>query len=438
MLPRIAFLLILFLWTCTTAAAATAESWLLVTDRWGNREYQALELQRDGVELTGTLGGDALQGQRDGNRLHFRVVGSDGAHYDFDGRRRGDSVEGHADYPDPNDATRRVQHTFTARRLPERTAGGPRLHVFEPRDYANEFSPHRQPVLTIWPGDTVRTSTLDSGGIDAHGVTRALFGNPQTGPFYVAGAVPGDTLVVHLRRLRTNRDWADSLDALVARAQSTALAAQTRELGKPVRWTLDRERGVAYPTHADGALAGFEVPLRPMLGGLAVAPGFGAAPQSTGDTGRNGGNMDFNAVVEGATIYLPVFQPGALLYLGDGHAAQGDGETSQYALETSLDVEFEIGLVHGPAINMPRVESAQQLFVLGQAGSLDEALRSATAGLIQWLQQDYGLDVSTAAQVLGSSAQYRVANLAGRSVGLVAGIDKSLLQRLRRSDASKP
>jgi len=331
-----------------------------------------------------------------------------------------------------------VQHAFTARRLPERTAGGPRLHVFEPRDYANEFSPHRAPVLTIWPGDRVRTRTIDSGGVDEHGRTVALFGNPQTGPFYVAGAVPGDTLVVHLHRLRTNRDWADSLDALVARAQNTALATQTRELGKPVRWTLDSQRGVAYPTRADTALAGFEIPLRPMLGGLAVAPGFGNPPQSTGDTGRNGGNMDFNAVVEGATVYLPVFQPGALLYLGDGHAAQGDGETSQYALETSLDVEFEIGLVHGTAINLPRVESAQQLLVLGQAGSLDEALRSATAGLIQWLQQDYGLDVSAAAQVLGSSAQYRVANLAGRSVGLVAGIDKSLLQRLRRSEAPKP
>lgn len=430
--------LFLILSTFAAAAGAAGESWLLVTDRWGNREYQALELQRDGGQLTGTLGGDRLQGRRDGNRLRFRVAGSDGAQYDFDGRQRGDSVEGQADYPDPNDATRRVQHAFTARRLPGRPPGGPRLHAFEPADYANEFSPHRQPVLTIWPGDRVRTKTIDSGGIDEHGRTVALFGNPQTGPFYVAGAVPGDTLVVHLRRLRANRDWADSLDALVARAQSTALAAQTGGLGKPVRWTLDRERGVAHPARTDTTLAGFEVPLRPMLGGLAVAPGFGAAPQSTGDTGRNGGNMDFNAVVEGATVYLPVFQPGALLYLGDGHAAQGDGETSQYALETSLDVEFEIGLVHGKAINLPRVESAQQLLVLGQAGSLDEALRNATAGLIQWLQQDYGLDVAAAAQVLGSSAQYRVANLAGRSVGLVAGIDKSLLLRLRRGEAPKP
>ena len=435
MLQRLALFFVL--WTVAVSAAAAEESWRHVTERWGTREYQALQLQRNGDTLAGTLGGNALQGRRTGDRVHFRVVDAGGARYAFDGRRRGDVIAGQADYPDPNAATQRVQHPFTARRLPERPAGGPRLHAFEPADYANEFSPHRQPVLTIWPGDRVRTKTIDSGGVDEHGRTVALFGNPQTGPFYVAGAAPGDTLVVHIRRLRANRDWADSLDALVARAQSTALAAQTRELGKPVRWTLDRARGVAYPAQADSALAGFEVPLRPMLGGLAVAPGFGAAAQSTGDTGRNGGNMDFNAVVEGATVYLPVFQPGALLYLGDGHAAQGDGETSQYALETSLDVEFEVGLEHGAAINLPRVESAQQLLVLGQAGSLDEALRSATAGLIQWLEQDYGLDVAAAAQVLGSSAQYRVANLAGRSVGLVAGIDKALLQRLRRGEAPK-
>lgn len=138
------------------------------------------------------------------------------------------------------------------------------------------------------------------------------------------------------------------------------------------------------------------------------------------------------------TVYLPVLQPGALLYLGDGHAAQGDGETAQYALETSLDVEFEVALVRGAAIAMPRVESARQLLAPGQAGSLDEALRSATAGLIQWLQQDYGLELAEAAQVLGSSVQYRIANLAGRSVGLVAAVDKAPLQRLRRRKAVPP
>ncbi|RYZ33882.1 MAG: acetamidase, partial [Myxococcaceae bacterium] len=133
-------------------------------------------------------------------------------------------------------------------------------------------------------------------------------------------------------------------------------------------------------------------------------------------------------------VYLPVAQPGALLYLGDAHAAQGDGETSQYALETSMDVEFTVDVLHGkPPPSTPRVESPTHLMALGQGGSLDEALRSATQGLTQWLEQDYGLTLSESAQVLGSSVQYVVANLAGRSVGVAAKLDKARLQALRPS-----
>lgn len=139
--------------------------------------------------------------------------------------------------------------------------------------------------------------------------------------------------------------------------------------------------------------------------------------------------MDFNEVVEGNTVYLPVQQPGALLYLGDAHALQGDGETSQYALETSMDVEFTVHLIKGKAIGMPRVESPTQIMTLGQAGSLDDALRIATAGMTQWLQQDYGLSLQDSAILLGSAVQYSVANLAGRSVGVAAKLNKSLLPR---------
>ncbi len=142
--------------------------------------------------------------------------------------------------------------------------------------------------------------------------------------------------------------------------------------------------------------------------------------------------MDFNEVVEGNTVYLPVQQPGALLYLGDAHALQGDGETSQYALETSMDVEFTVDVIKGKAINTPRVESPTQIMVLGQGGSLDEALTSATTGLIRWLEQDYGLTLSESAQILGSALHYSVPNLAGRSVGVAAKLDKALLAPLKR------
>ncbi|NPD22972.1 acetamidase [Corallococcus exiguus] len=424
--------LVVLLCCLPVGALAASESWLVTTDLWGNPAYQFLTLERDGKRLTGELDGDSLKGERSGNAVHFVVTDSRQQTYVFDGKVSGESLRGTADYPDSNNPKARAPHAFTARLLPSRPVGAPRVHDFTPTSWSNEFTAHRAPVLTVWPGDTVRTSTLDSGGMDAKGVTRALFGNPQTGPFFIATANPGDTLAIRIRRLTLNRTFADSLDGIVGRALTPGLAAKATELGKPVRWKLDPERGVATPENPTERLKAFTVPLRPMLGGLAVAPGFGSAPLSTGDTGRYGGNMDFNEIVEGNTVYLPVAQPGALLYLGDAHAAQGDGETSQYALETSMDVEFTVDVLHGkPPPSTPRVESPTHLMALGQGGSLDDALRSATQGLTQWLEQDYGLTLSESAQVLGSSVQYVVANLAGRSVGVAAKLDKARLQALR-------
>ncbi|MBI1771961.1 MAG: acetamidase/formamidase family protein, partial [Burkholderiales bacterium] len=188
----------------------------------------------------------------------------------------------------------------------------------------------------------------------------------------------------------------------------------------------------ASPENPTEGLRNLSLPVRPMLGGLAVAPGNGSPAISTGDTGRFGGNMDFNEVVEGNTVYLTVQQPGALLYLGDAHALQGDGETSQYGLETSMEVEFTVDVIKGKSVNAPRVESPTQIMVLGQAGSLDDALRAATSGMVQWLQQDYGLSLSECAQILGSAIHFSIPNLAGRSVGVAAKLDKTVLANLRR------
>lgn len=409
-----------------------SETWIVRTDLWGNPAFSTLTFDREKAKISGDLDGDRVAGEVKTNRITFNVTDSDGRQFRYSAMIKGDHLTGSVDAPDTNDPKARASHRFTAWRLPERPAGGARTLEFRPSYYSNTFNADRPPVLTIWPGDTVRTTTIDSGGVDELGITRALFGNPQTGPFFVAGAEAGDTLVVKLRQVKLNRDYADSLDEIVGRALGTSLVPEAIELGKPVRWKLDRVAGRASPIGATGALSEYSVPVRPMLGGLAVAPGFGMPPVSTGDTGRFGGNMDFNEVVEGNIVYLPVQQPGALLYLGDAHALQGDGETSQYALETSMEVTFTVDLIKGNAINMPRVESPTQIMVLGQAGSLDEALKAASTGMIQWLQQDYGLTLSQAAQVLGSAMRYSVPNLAGRSVGVAAKIDKALLPAPRR------
>ncbi|MCP3100234.1 acetamidase/formamidase family protein [Myxococcus sp. K15C18031901] len=430
---RLAALVLCVLPSLVSAQPATPEQWVVTTDRWGNLLHQSLSWTQEGKKLSGELEGDRLEGERQGAEVRFVVTDSRQATSVFTGRRSGDTLKGTVELPDPNDAKARARHGFTARRVPPRPSGPPRVLDFKPTTYSNEFSANREPVLTLWSGDTVRTTTLDSGGMDEKGVTRALYGNPQTGPFFIADARVGDTLAIRLVRLRLSRDSADSLDAIVGRALTPRLASRSGELGKPVRWRLDVARGVASPESPSERLKGFSIPLRPMLGGLAVAPDFGMPPMSTGDTGRFGGNMDFNEVVAGNTVYLPVGQPGALLYLGDGHAGQGDGETSQFALETSLEVEFTVEVIRGKAPSMPRVESPTHLMVLGQAGSLDDALRLATSGLTQWLEQDYGLGLSECAQVLGSSVQYSVANLAGRSVGVAAKLEKARLEGLRRT-----
>jgi acetamidase/formamidase len=167
-----------------------------------------------------------------------------------------------------------------------------------------------------------------------------------------------------------------------------------------------------------------------MLGCVAVAPGSAQAPPGTGDSGRWGGNMDFNEIVEGATIYLPVSVSGALLYVGDGHAAQGDGELNGNALETSMDVEFTVDVVSGKRIQGPRVESATHIMAMGLEGSLDDAFRAATANMAQWLANDYKLTPSEVAEVLGTAAEYRVSEVADRNAGMVLKINKDRLQSL--------
>src|SRR5258707_15481022 len=125
-----------------------------------------------------------------------------------------------------------------------------------------------------------------------------------------------------------------------------------------------------------------------MLGCFGVAKNTASASPGTGDSGNYGGNMDFNEIVEGATVYLPVSVPGALLYVGDGHAVQGDGELNGNALETSMDVEFTVDVIPGKRIAGPRVESPTHLMAMGLAGSLDDAFRGATANMAEWLTEE--------------------------------------------------
>jgi amidase len=403
------------------------KEWLLTTDVYGNPLQQRLTIFLDGGGIKGSLDGDSLTGTLSEGRLHFTAINQRKVTTTVDASLKQNAMSGEMTIAVPGAP---VKRTFVGRALETRPAGPAKTVEFTPTKFYNRFSAEIAPVLTIWPGDTIHTQTIDSGGVDEHGVTKALYGNPQTGPFYVGGAEKGDVLAIHIKRLRLNRDYADSLDAITERVKNSNLAVQAKDLGNRVRWKLDIEKGVARPDGATGHLKDFTVPLKPMLGCVGVAPDFGFAPFSTGEQGRYGGNMDFNEVSEGSTVFLNVTQPGALLYIGDAHAAMGDGETTEWALETSMDVEFSVDVIKNRFISSPRVETTTHYAAIGIAGSVDDAMRRATAGMVQWLQQDYHLSAAEAALVLGSSAEYRISEVADRDASVVLKLPKDLLRNI--------
>jgi amidase len=408
--------------------SAQSEHWTVSADFYGTPQYFRLNLNRQGNKLTGEFHGDKLEGTLTGSSIHFLSKDSQGGSSELQGTLDGGSMSGTIVMIDSDDREHPATRRFTAHLVAARPAAAPRRHEFTPTVFYRQFSGANQPVLRVSPGDTIHTTTVDAGGADEKGVTRVLGGNPETGPFYIEGVEPGDVLVVHLNRLRLNRDYAVSDDAIVPRGTDGELAIKLKNAGDTVRWHLDREHGLATSEKPGEHLKNYAVPLKPMLGCIAVAPNPAQAAPGSGDSGRFGGNMDFNEIVEGATVYLPVSVPGALLYFGDGHAAQGDGELNGNALETSMDVEVTVDFIPRKRIMGPRVESATHIMTVGLDGSLDDAFRAATAAMAQWLADDYKLTPSEIAQVLGTSAEYKVGEVADRNAGIVVKLNKDRLK----------
>jgi acetamidase/formamidase len=159
---------------------------------------------------------------------------------------------------------------------------------------------------------------------------------------------------------------------------------------------------------------------------VAVAPANGEAFGGLWP-GDFGGNLDAADVTEGATVYLPVFHPGALFYFGDGHALQGDGEIIGSGLETTMDVTFQFDLIKGKAIRWPRIENADHIMVAGSARPLVDAMRIAYVELIEWLVAEYGFEKMEAFQVASQVGEVRVANIVDPNYTVVAKFPKRLL-----------
>ena len=302
---------------------------------------------------------------------------------------------------------------------------------FEPKEFYNTFSGSHKPVLTIKPGDHVITSTIDARGTDSAGVKRGQGPNPQTGPFYIEGAEAGDTLIVHLVHLEPNRTTGYSGTLLAPyTADPMFLRSEALRDAKTVVWKIDKTKGTAYLESNDFKPGRLELPLRPMLGCVATAPaGKAAIPTSTPD--NFGGNMDYNGMNAGVTLMLPVSEPGALFFLGDGHARQGDGEVTGGAIETSLDVEFSVDLKKGKRINWPRLKNEDFIMVLGSSRSLMEAMQHANTEMQRWLMADYGFDERGSSLLMGQAMESEIANVVDPEFTVVAKMRKRYLAAVR-------
>ena len=297
-------------------------------------------------------------------------------------------------------------------------------HHFTPTHYHVNLGSHA-PVLHIADGDTVITTTVDARGADASGQNVTPGGNPQTGPFYVDGAESGDTLALYLERLTPNRPLGWTSDSL---AENVVEPEDVKALpeGSIAEWHVDVEAGTASPVKPPAGLEGLSVPLAPMLGCFGVAPARGQAI-STATSGPYGGNMDYRGFVAGVTVYFPVAAPGALIHVGDGHAAQGDGEIVGTGIEISFDVQFSVRLIKGKRIDWPRGENETYIFTVGNARPLDQALQHATSEMLRWLKTDYRLDGTAASLLLGQAVEYDLGNVFDPAYTMVCKIAKKYL-----------
>jgi len=296
-----------------------------------------------------------------------------------------------------------------------------------PTTYYNTFSHANAVLARIRSGDTVSTRTIDASGRDEKGEARASGPNPLTGPFYVEGAEPGDALAVRFTRMRMNRNWGFSnyrlgLYALTPESIESLYPNRYRpdEIIKGrasvVPWDLDLDRQMVRLREPKSGVLKMEFPARPMLGCVGVAPAGDFAPTSS-PAGSYGGNLDYNEIAEGTTVILPVYHPGALLFIGDGHALQADGEPTGTGIETSMDVEFTVTLRKKANLSGPRAETSEHIISIGSqpefVSSTNRGLEMATTDMVNWLVADYKLEPWAAHLLVGYQGRYDIVTVAG-------------------------
>jgi acetamidase/formamidase len=282
-------------------------------------------------------------------------------------------------------------------------------------------------LLRLWSEDAYsgllrRTSDITSEVIDP---TRL---NPQTGPFFVEGAEPGDTLALHLVDLTPARDWGvSSTIPFFGGLTSTDRTATLQDALPERTWVyeLDRARGTVGFQATRSALR-VELPLAPMLGTVGVAPANREA-RSALTPDAFGGNMDTPEMRAGTTVYLGVNVEGALFSIGDGHYRQGEGESCGTAVEGAMDSVLLVELVKGTPTPWPRLETDDHWMVVGSSRPLEDAWRVGQVSMVDWLAELYGLDRLDAYQLLSQISLAPIANVVDTNFSVVTKVAKGLL-----------
>ena len=317
-----------------------------------------------------------------------------------------------------------------------------KIHELQPQIYYYSFGPNK-PALTVHSGDVVVAKTLDAGGYNEKlesleetkkqrsDATSFFEANPLVGPIYIEEARLGDTLAVTIKKIRLNRDSAWSkhpahFGGFTGEGPGKYLSLGESLPEKEFDWRLDLENNMGILQMENSRIKQVKIPLHPFLGSIGVAPRFGRIEPSL-TPGEYGGNMDCVETKVGTTVYFPIWVLGAYLYLGDVHAAQGDGEICGVALETTAEVTIQVDIVHGRRLEWPHMQDDRYIMTTGSGRPLMDCVKLAYIELIKWLVDEYGFDESDAYQLVSQVGTMRIGNIVDPNYTVVARFPKMYL-----------
>lgn len=289
-------------------------------------------------------------------------------------------------------------------------------------------------VLKLWSEDAFNHALTSVDDLSSEKVD-LRFVNPQTGPFYVAGAEPGDTLAIHIVELTPARSWgASATIPFFGGLTSTDRTALLQEPLPDTTWIyhVDTARQLVgfQARHSDFEIA---LPLEPMLGTIGVAPP-GSEVRSSLVPERFGGNMDSPEVKAGTTVYLGVNVEGALFSIGDGHYRQGEGEACGTAVEGAMNSTIIVELIKGGAPAWPRLESDSHWMAVGSSRPMEDSWRIGQVEMVRWFEELFGLHQMDAYQLLTQTALAPIANAVDANYSVVIKAAKHLFPRVHAFD----